>query len=182
MTYGEDARIPDGSVLEAHLLSEDEEEYLRAGGSEEGLIEEFKRFTSDKKNYTDALIILSTGPYSAVPAAEAGLECTHFICRRLFREKIDAVWDELVADAVGLVAAFGRYDVDLASRFLGIREGVYTGGRLEIYKGEAGPEALAGKVYRTMLHLDQCIRSLGPLPPYDLAIRLEDEYDVWKTL
>ena len=53
---------------------------------------------------------------------------------------------------------------------------------LEIYKGEAGPEALAGKVYRTMLHLDQCIRSLGTLPPYDLAIRLEDEYDVWKTI
>ncbi|MBQ6635771.1 MAG: Cna B-type domain-containing protein [Lachnospiraceae bacterium] len=30
VTYGEDALIPDGSVLEAHLLSEDEEEYLRA--------------------------------------------------------------------------------------------------------------------------------------------------------
>lgn len=191
------ASILDG-VVNWTKINQHEEEYLRAGGSEEGLIEEFKRFTSDKKNYTDALIILSTGPYSAVPAAEAGLdeaswlraslrirkahECTHFICRRLFREKIDAVWDELVADAVGLVAAFGRYDVDLASRFLGIREGVYTGGRLEIYKGEAGPEALAGKVYRTMLHLDQCIRSLGTLPPYDLAIRLEDEYGVWKTI
>ncbi len=30
VTYGEDAQIPDGSVLEARLLSEDENEYIRA--------------------------------------------------------------------------------------------------------------------------------------------------------
>lgn len=110
---------------------------------------EFRRFTTDKSNYTDALIVLSSGPYSGISAKEAGMregewirkslairkyhECTHFICRRLYPQKINAVWDEIVADAVGIRAAFGTYFPDLAERFLGIQNGAYIGGRLENY-------------------------------------------------
>ena len=69
-------------------------------------------------------------------------ECTHFVCRRLYREKKDPVWDELVADAVGLYAAFGKYDISLAELFLGIKDGRYTGGRLENYLDkEAGTQS-----------------------------------------
>ena len=118
---------------------------------------EFKRFTSDKQNYTNALVILSVGPYSGLDASVAGFseeewiiysdtirkyhECTHFICRRLYPEKIDALWDELVADAIGIYAAFHHYDRRLAELFLGIENGRYTGGRLEIYVDKAGESA-----------------------------------------
>ncbi len=188
------ASILDGVVNWTKIRAH-EEEWLRAGGAESGLKEEFKRFTSDRRNYTDALIVLAVGPYSAVPASKVGLdeevwfrasqairkhhECTHFICRRLFREKINPVWDELVADAVGLYAAFGRYDPELAAVLLGVSERGYTGGRLENYKHEEDLETLSRKVYRTLRHLADCIRSLDPISPYDLAIRLEDEYSFW---
>ena len=191
------ASILDG-VINWQKIRAREEEYLREGGTEDGWTAEFKRFTSDRRNYTDALIVLSTGPYSAVPASKAGLEegawlraslqirkvheCTHFICRRMFREKIDPIWDELVADAVGLYAAFGRYDLKLASVFLGISEDGYTGGRLENYAGDQDLEVLSAKAWRTLLHLDRCIGSLGPVQPFDLAIRLEDEYGIWKDI
>ena len=91
--------------------------YLLAQGDGADWEAEFKRFTSDRANYRDVLIVLSEGPYSAVPAQRAGYpesewlrlshtirkthECTHVLCRRLFPDKKDAVWDELVADAAG---------------------------------------------------------------------------------
>ena len=194
------ASILDG-VINWQKIRDHEKEYLAAGGTEEGWSEEFRRFTSDKKNYRDALIVLSTGPYSAVPASKTGMEekewlaasltirknheCTHFICRRLFPEKIDAIWDELVADAVGLYAAFGRYDLSLASLFLGAYEDGYRpGGRLENYvKEDEDINELNSKAVRTLRHLDECIRTAGSPAPYDLAIILENEYDrFWKNL
>lgn len=42
-------------------------EYLAQFSSEQRM-EAFQRFTADKANYTDALIVLSTGPYSGVGA------------------------------------------------------------------------------------------------------------------
>ena len=30
-------------------------------------------------------------------------ECTHFVCRKLYPDKIDEVWDELVADSAGVM-------------------------------------------------------------------------------
>ena len=188
------ASILDG-VINWPKIRKHEAEYLAAGGDPAGLTEEFKRFTAEPRNYRDALIVLSTGPYSAVRAEDIGMaeeswliasyrirkahECTHFICRRLFPEKINAIWDELAADAVGLYAAFGRYDLALAERFLGVSADGYTGGRLENYaKGEDLNE-LARKVRRTLKHLEQVIRNEGKTDPYALAIRLEDEITVW---
>ena len=120
---------------------------------------EFKRFTADKTNYQDTLIVLSSGPYSNVTAADVGLseeewleksavirqyhECTHVICRKQWPDKIDAVWDELVADAIGIYAAYGRYDAGLEEKFLGIRDGKYTGGRLENYTDRIDAEHIS---------------------------------------
>ena len=188
------ASILDGVVnwprIHAHR-----EAWLAEGGDPLGWTEEFRRFVSEPRNYRDALIILSVGPYSAVRAEEAGLaedewiaasqkirkahECTHFICRRLFPDRINAVWDELVADAAGLYAAFGRYDLALAERFLGITAEGYTGGRLENYAQGEDLRALAQKAHRTLVHLDQVIRGAGITDPYALAIRLEDEISFW---
>lgn len=119
---------------------------------------EFKRFTADKSNYQDFLVVLSAGPYSAVSAETVGLseeewleksytirkyhECTHFVCRKLYSEKIEAVWDELLADAIGIYAAFGRFDPKLEKRFLGFQGDRYTGGRLENYTDELRPDRI----------------------------------------
>ena len=110
---------------------------------------EFKRFTSDKRNFKDTLIVLAHWPYSNVAAEDVGLseeewleksrlirmyhELTHVICRRLYPEQINAVWDELAADAIGIYAAYGHCDRALEERFLGIEDGKYTFGRLQNY-------------------------------------------------
>jgi len=195
------ASILDGVVnwtrIRAHQAA-----FLAAGGREEDWPGEFQAFTADRRSYTDALIILSHGPYSAIGAEEMGLaeeewlalsheirkahECTHFICRRLFPDKVDALWDEIVADAVGLFAAFGRYEACTAARFLGVAENGYVGGRLENYVSEEGEEkqkALdrsAKKVYSVLYRLQDVIASCGVTEPYPLAIRLEEEIECWK--
>ena len=145
--------------------------------------------------------MLSVGPYSAVSAERAGFseekwlvhshairkahECTHFICRRLYPELKDAVWDELVADAVGLWAAFGRFDRAMEELFLGADETGYVGGRLENYvAGEENRherlDLLAQKVHRTLCRFEELLADKGALSPYDVAIRLEEEIECWK--
>ena len=139
------------------------EEQRAVGVPEPDWSAEFKRFTSVRENYQDLLIVLSCGPYSNVDAdrvnellTEAGHEgisddawrelsgkirkyheLTHFVCRKLYPDKIEVVWDELVADAVGIYGAFGGFRKDLEELFLGISGCRYTGGRLENYTEES---------------------------------------------
>ena len=151
---------------------------------------EFRRFTADKRNYLDALIVLSVGPYSGVDGAAFGFgeaawreishdirkyhECTHFVCRRMFPELKDPIWDELAADAVGIYAALGHYDKRMAEVFLGIEDGAYRGGRLENYvEPGADLDALAARVEAVLGALDAVIRSHSGVGPFELAIALE---------
>lgn len=111
---------------------------------------EYKRFISDRNNYCDTLILLSSGPYSSVPAEWIGMdegvwkqrsiqirlyhELTHFICRKMMLDREDALRDEIYADCIGLIAALGEYNELLAKLFLGIENGTYReGGRLAHY-------------------------------------------------
>jgi len=160
---------------------------------------EFARFTSVKANYTDAMLVLSAGPYSAVGGSEFGIseaqwrtdsvtirryhELNHFICRKQWPEKISAVWDELVADAVGLYAAYGRYDIAMAERFLGIKDGSYTGGRLENYVGEADPAVkqdrlnrLARKIHPILESFAEIINTQPKIHPFELIPLLENRF------
>ena len=163
--------------------------YLAAGGAD--WAEEFRRFTADAKNYRDTLIILSNGNYSAVAAEELGLapevwteksltirkyhELTHFICRNLFPDDVDAIRDEILADLIGLTAAFGVYDPALARRFLGIGDGHFRpGGRLSHYAEEA---ALPAAVARAEALIGRYARQMPPDPVpigevFDLLLRL----------
>lgn len=109
--------------------------YLAGGGRDWG--KEFRRFTADKANYTDSLILLSSGFYSDIPPEELSMsaeewksrsmtvrgyhELTHFLYRRAYPGDVDVIRDEVLADCMGLLAAFGRYSPALAERFLGIR-------------------------------------------------------------
>ncbi len=143
---------------------------------------EFQRFTSVRENYLDMLVILSRGPYSDVPAEALGFpedqwlsrsdtirryhELTHVICRRLYPEDIEPIRDELIADAVGLYAAFGQFAPELEMRFLGFRDGQYVGGRLGNYTTE--PEAQAGPVGAALDRIKAVIDARPETEPFAL--------------
>jgi hypothetical protein len=137
----------------------------------------------------DMLVVLSCGPYSVVSASAMGLtegewlarsdtirryhELTHVICRRLYPEDVDPVRDELIADAVGLYAAFGRFDPETEKRFLGVKDGRYVGGRLENYTDE--PEKLAGQVGAALDRIKQVIDAQPGAEPFTLIGALMDK-------
>ena len=147
---------------------------------------EFKRFTSVKDNYIDMIVVLSRGPYSNVDAVTAGYgadewlelsdtirryhELTHVICRRKYPEDIDAVRDELVADAVGIYAAFGSFDVKMEKHFLGITGGQYTGGRLGNYTDEPGK--IVGTVCDALGRIKMIVDEKNGTEPFDLIHEL----------
>lgn len=111
-------------------------------------------------NYKDSFIILSSGNYSNVSNidiknitnGEIDLdeqawtnksiiirkyhELTHFVMRKTYPDDISFIRDELIADCIGLICAFGCFDVRLLKLFLGIEGDSYRqGGRLQNYEG-----------------------------------------------
>jgi hypothetical protein len=122
-------------------------------GDEDAWREELGRFAAQKARYQDRFVILSRGPYSGVPAADVGLadadwlakslvvraehELTHDLTWRLFGIVRSHATDEIVADFVGLVRAFGTYPDAIARRLLGVDRlpAFRPGGRLENYRG-----------------------------------------------
>ena len=166
--------------------------------------EEFKRFREVKENYIDTFIVLSHGPYSNVSAETVSAVCgrelskeewteksdsirkyhelTHFVCRKLYPDKIDAVWDELAADAAGIYAAFGEYNRQLEELFLGIKDGKYTGGRLENYlKEEEDIDALAARISGVLQEFEKLSDKETGKDIFDYMLMLEDKQgDLWK--
>lgn len=144
----------------------------------------------------DPFIILSVGPYSRVSAESAGMpedewidvshkirfnhELTHFIMRRLFPDRIDAIIDELVADAVGIYAALNRGDDDLAKKFLGITGDIYTGGRLENYVEDGNVESILPEVLRMLDTIREMSLSFTG-DPFDLAVELTDRLHAMRS-
>ncbi|HET7620611.1 MAG TPA: hypothetical protein VFK39_01795 [Gemmatimonadaceae bacterium] len=116
--------------------------------------EEFRRMIPQTELYQDSFILLSSGPYSAVPAYAMGLdasewlglsltirlehECAHYVTRRLLGSMRNSLIDELIADYVGISAAAGRYRADWFLRFMGLEstQRYRRGGRLENYRGD----------------------------------------------
>ena len=106
-----------------------------------------------KELYQDRFILLSTGPYSATPAAAVGLdaeawaaasltirlehECAHYFTRRVFGSMRNSLLDELIADYAGIVSAAGRFRADWLLRFMGVEDAgrFRAGARLENYRG-----------------------------------------------
>jgi hypothetical protein len=96
-------------------------------------------------------ILLSDGYYSAVQPGEIGLtpgewreksyilrlihECTHYYTLRAYGFMNNALKDELIADAMGIIEAFGEYRADLFLRFVGLENypEYREGGRLQNY-------------------------------------------------
>lgn len=171
--------------IHAHLALYPEEE--RAA--------EFKRFTAVRENYVDMLVLLSRGPYSHVDAAAVGEteaawlehsdairryhELAHVICRRLYPGDVAPIRDELVADAVGLIAAYGRFDPETEKLFLGIRDGRYTGGRLGNYTDT--PEALTGAVCAALERIRAIMEKQAGTEPFRHIPALMKEADIGET-
>ena len=152
----------------------------------------FKRFTAVKENYIDMLVVLSRGPYSHVDAEAAGCgetewlalsdtirrwhELTHVICRRRYPGDLAPVRDELVADAVGLYAAYGRFDTALEERFLGLRDGAYVGGRLGNYTEH--PETLVEPVTQALQRIQTLTDAQPGAEPFSLIPALMTAADI----
>ena len=106
-------------------------------------------------------------------------ELTHVICRRLYPGDVAPIRDELVADAVGLTAAYGRFDPETEKRFLGIRDGRYVGGRLGNYTDT--PEALTGAVCAALERIRATVEKQAGTEPFRLIPALMREADIGET-
>ena len=98
--------------------------------------EEFLRLLTRKELYQDRFILLSDGPYSAVPAEELCLsedtwrkyslvirrehECAHYFTRRMLGSMRNRLLDEIIADYMGIVEITGRFRGDWFLRFMGL--------------------------------------------------------------
>lgn len=120
---------------------------------------EFKSLTHRKELYQDRFILLSDGPYSGVSAESIGLppdvwraashiirrehESTHYFTRRVLGSMRNNVFDELVADYVGIVAVAGRFRADWFLKFMGLEESprYRSSGRFENYTTGLSTEA-----------------------------------------
>ncbi len=123
-----------------------------------------------KELYEDRFVILSTGPYSGLPAAEAGFpeeewsdlslrirrdhEATHYLTLRTAGTARNNLLDEVLADAAGLLRTFGRYDAALALRFFGLERfpAYREGARLENYRGKPPLSDAAFEVLKRLVH------------------------------
>lgn len=117
-----------------------------------------EKFKANEENYKDSIIILSSGYYSNVSESDVQKYCnislskdewieksitirkyhelTHFVMRKKYPDDVDAIRDELIADSIGIFAAFNEFNPDLLKLFLGIENDEYReGGRLQNYEG-----------------------------------------------
>jgi hypothetical protein len=120
---------------------------------------EFEQLKKKKELYQDKFMILSSGPYSGVQAERLGLgqeawlqtslrlrlehECTHYFTRRVFASMQKNLWDELLADYMGILAAQGAYNAKWFLLFLGLEDypAYRSGGRFEKYLPESLPDS-----------------------------------------
>ncbi len=129
---------------------------------------ELKGLIPRKELYQDRFILLSAGPYSAVPATDLGIpdstwrhlslrirlehECAHYFTRRVLGSMSNSLHDELIADYVGLSVATGSFRAKWFLRFMGLdREGaIRPDGRLHSYRGNP---CLSAGAFRVLQHL-----------------------------
>jgi hypothetical protein len=154
--------------------------------------EAFREIVPRHELYQDRFMILSSGPYSSVPAEALGLddedwrakslrlrlehECTHYVMRQAWGTMRKSLLDELVADYMGLVEAFGAFRADHFLRFMGLEEHprFRAGGRLANYRGTPSLSDGAFRVLRSVAHaaaqnLAQGLTTRGPLDVVEKA-------------
>lgn len=157
--------------------------------------EELQRLQTRRELYQDRFILLSDGPYSAVPAADLGVgetewremsllirrdhECAHYFTRRLFGSMRNNLLDELIADYAGLVAATGRFRAGWFLRFVGLEEfpRYRPGGRLDLYRGKPPLSDGAFRILQALVksaaeNLERFDAGRGPRSPEETALTI----------
>jgi hypothetical protein len=140
-----------------------------ANCSQSSWLAEFGRLILQKQLYQDKFIILSNTSYSNVLAKDIGLEeaqwqrlsltirleheCTHYFTSRLFNSMRNNIFDELIADYRGIVAAIGTYRADWFLHFLGLESfpNYREGGRLQNYLGNPSLSDGAFKILQALV-------------------------------
>ncbi|MBP5199588.1 MAG: hypothetical protein J6Z82_02920 [Schwartzia sp.] len=119
-----------------------------------------------KRIYRHRVLLLNYAPYSNIPSEAMGLsqgewlershrlrlrhEGAHYETLRLFGGMRNHALDEILADGMGQIAAFGSFDADRQRIFFGLTRGGDTcTGRLSFYCQNVRPEERA-EVYRTV--------------------------------
>ena len=166
------------------------EAYLASGGDDWGA--EFARLAKEPGAFRSEMVVISEGPYSNVGADETPFEpeewlrvsreirlhheCAHVVCRRTMPDDVLPVWDEVTADVVGLLFATGRYDASLASRFLGVTEQGFAGGRLAEYLDDeqaARIDEIAVETHRACMRIKQMSGLAQAADPFSFLLELK---------
>jgi hypothetical protein len=113
--------------------------------------QEFSKVIPNKFLYKDKLIILSTKPYSNIPAGRLGLtdetwishsisirkehEFTHLYTLKRYGLASNNLHDELIADYIGIIKTIGHFEKNWMLNFMGLEEfpKYRRGARLENY-------------------------------------------------
>ncbi len=167
-------------------------DWLADGNSEIGWTEHFKaEIVPNKLLYQDRFILLSRGTYSNVnsddlPGGEDKVwelsrvirlehECAHYFTRRVCGQMRNDLYDELMADYAGLVAATGQFDAELFLKMIGLKPDgtLQPQARARIYldqkltpAAERGMLALLAHAASALsgLHKDHVLPRLGASP------------------
>lgn len=166
-------------------------DYLSNGGSNLSWRDELRKFTNNKKNYQDTILVIGSGGYCGLTAEEAGFEkdtweeisvkikiyssCARYIVRKLFSDYKDIIWEEMLADCAGLLYATGRYDVSLAKKFFGVSgKGYDRRGKLINFSGDT-----EYNINELAVRVSEAIDKLGK---YVNKLLAEDDLDYYKIL
>ncbi|MGF7217835.1 hypothetical protein GGR92_004012 [Spirosoma lacussanchae] len=160
--------------------------WLRTNPAETWTQEFSKNVLPNPGLYKDKLILLSTKPYSNVPADRLGLteaawaayslsirlehECTHLYTLRRFGCATNNLHDELIADYMGISKALGTYRKDWMLAFMGLEAypAYRKGARLENYLGDTNltPEGfsqLTAIIKQAIESIARFDTALGPI-------------------
>ena len=178
-------------------IEEHMNQYLEAGSEKISWRDELRRFTDDKKNFQDSIILIGSGGYCGLTASEAGIDefvwdtvsvkikiyssCARFIMRRLFSDYKNIIWEEMLSDCIGLLSAFNRYDPALAKKFFGVsKKGYDRRGKLINFCGESIDDIdhLAVRIAEAVDKLGGRVKKLmssGANDYYDVLFSLEED-------
>lgn len=178
--------------------------YFTSGGAADAWKEELDKFTEDKNNFQDSIIVIGNREYSGLNAEDAGFNqdiwsdislkikiyssCAHFICRRLFSECKNRIWEEIVSDCIGILFAFNKYDAELAKKLFGVSKKGYVkhGKYAETYLDpDRNPDELAIKISQTIDKLSQQIRNnilSGITDYYNILIVIEKQMNEYISI
>lgn len=164
--------------------------YLESGGTD--WMAEFARLASQPGAFRTELIVISSGPYSNIPASKTRYseeewlhlsreirlnhECAHVVCRRLMPDDIKPVWDEITADATGLICAIDQYDPELAALFLGVSDQGFESGRLTEYLGNDQKDdidAIAIETNRALSRIKELSMQNDLSEPFEFLLALK---------